>query len=103
MRLEPASCRPRVTAWLGRWGWARSDRRKALPPLARRTNQLPIHRIEAKKFREAPLWRSVPDRPWLGLAELHLVISRTGTRLRPLESAWSLSMMSTGGCRPRWP
>jgi hypothetical protein len=31
------------------------------------------------------------------------VISRTGTRLRPLESAWSLSMMSTGGCRPRWP
>ena len=26
-----------------------------------------------------------------------------GTRLRPLESAWSLSMMSTGGCKPRWP
>jgi putative transposase len=39
----------------------------------------------------------------LGLAELRLVISRTGTRLRPLESAWSLSMMSTGGCKPRWP
>jgi len=43
------------------------------------------------------------DRPWRGLAELRLVISRTGMRLRPLESAWSLSMMSTGGCRPRWP
>jgi len=25
------------------------------------------------------------------------------TAVATLESAWSLSMMSTGGCRPRWP